>query len=357
MKAFDWITGGRPMTRARIAVFASILVVGLGLTAALGALWLNPARAAVGPLPAAALVLPGDARFVMGFDVKRLTASPFYARYAKAQGMRPDSLRELEEKTGLNPARDVDQIVVAGTGTDRQSPGLALVSGRFDLYKLGRTLETEGKVRGYNHDGVTVYAFKEDGSRAMAVAFLDDAALLFGPKAQVEAAVSSRTRGEAPLRKNLALMALVEKVRPGSTFWMVGDQSLLANLPGSLPAPGGGGATMNLPTLRSITVTGDLDPQVSLAVTGEAADEVAAKNLADIVRGGVALMSLQAQQKPELQQLAAAISVATEANKVLISARIPYALIDALQSGLKPPAPSGAPASVRSKPSSPTATP
>ena len=57
------------MTRTRITLFASTLVVALGVVAALGALWLDPARAAVGPLPAAALVLPADSRFVMGFDV------------------------------------------------------------------------------------------------------------------------------------------------------------------------------------------------------------------------------------------------------------------------------------------------
>jgi len=59
-------------------------------------------------------------------------------------------------------------------------------------------------------------------------------------------------------------------------------------------------------------------------------------------RGGVALVSLQAQQNPELQQLASAITVATEANKVLVSARIPYGLIDALQPAAKPAAPAAA---------------
>jgi hypothetical protein len=104
-------------------------------------------------------------------------------------------------------------------------------------------------------------------------------------------------------------------------------------MPTSVPAPGatGDGATVNLPALQALTVTGDLDPQVSLNVTGEAKDELAAKNLADVVRGFVALMSLQAQQKPELQQLASAFTVATEANRVLVSARIPYEMLDALQ--------------------------
>jgi hypothetical protein len=323
------------MTRSRLTVLASSVVVVLGLVAGLGALWMNQARAAVGPMPGEALVLPADARFVMGFDVKRFTASPFYARFSAERGMQPEALRELEEKTGLDPARDVDQIVVAGTGAaGKHTPGLAMVFGRFDTYKIGRALETDGEVTGRNVAGVSVYSFKEkEDAQTMAVAFLDENALLFGPGPQVEAAVESRTRGEMPLRKNAALLALVERVRPGSTFWMVGDQSLLAGMPTSVPAPGASadGASVQLPALKSLIVTGDLDPQVSLSVTGEAADEAAARNLADVVRGFVALMSLQARQKPELQQLASAVTVATEQNRVLVSARVPYELVDALR--------------------------
>ena len=335
------------MKRSRMVVLVSTTVVAVGLVAALGALWLDPARAAVGPLPARGLLLPADARFVMGFDVQRLTSSPFYARFGKDKAMRPDALRELEEKTGINPARDIQQIVIAGTGGSREDPGLALATGHFDLYKLGRRLEADGKARGYNHEGITVYALKEEGSQPVAIAFLGDDALLFGTRDRVEQAVSSSSRGDAPLRRNATVMALLQRLRPGSTFWMVGDQSLLAGLPASLPAPGaGGGASMSLPALRSLSVTGDLDPQVSLSVTGEAADEPGARNLADVVRGLVALVNLQAQQKPELAQLASAVTVATEGNRVLVSARIPYATIEALQASAtagRPPAPPAAP--------------
>ncbi len=334
------------MTRSRFVLFASMALVVVGMAVGLGALWMSPARAAVGPLAGEALILPGDARFVMGFDVKRFTASPFYARFAAEGGMKPEALQQLEEKTGLSPARDIDHLVIAGSpGGRKGAPGLAIAFGRFDLYKLGRTLETDGKATGTSHEGVTVYAFGDgigrreghrDGEKqgGLAVAFLDDRTLVFGAEDQVLAAVGSRSRNETPLKSNVALMALVEKVRPGSTFWMVGDQSLLAGLPTSLPAPGAsadGTATMTLPALTGLTVTGDLDPQVSLAITGEAKDAIAAKNLADVVRGLVALASLQAQQKPELQQLASAISVATEENRVLVAARIPYEMLEALQ--------------------------
>jgi hypothetical protein len=336
------------MTRSRLIVFVSLAVVGLGVIAGLGALWLSSARAAVGPLPGEALILPADARFVMGFDVKRFTASPFYARFASQPGMRPNAFLELEEQTGLNPARDVDQIVVTGQAGGGPS-GLVLALGRFDLYKLGRAIEAgKAKVTSANHEGVTVYSFNAGGHEGGAVAFLDEHALLLGPKDRVLATITSRTRGETPLKTNTALLALVEKVRPGSTFWMVGDQSLLKGMPTTIPAPGrlapngatgADGASITLPALRSVSVTGDLDPQVSLSIVGEAADEPSARNLADVVRGLVALLSLQAQQKPELQQLASAVSVATETNHVLVNARIPYEVLDALQRKAAPPAP------------------
>jgi hypothetical protein len=329
------------MTRSRLAVAVSITIVALGVIVGLGAFWLDPARAAIGPLPGEALILPGDAKFVMGLDVKRFAASPFYERYASRRGMQPAGLSELEEKTGLNPVRDIDRVVIAGIpGAEKGSPGLVLAFGKFDLYKLGRALETDGKAAGHRFEGLTVYTLDEEGRNPLALAFLDEGSILFGPQGRVESAVSSRAQGKAPLRDNATLLSLVEKVRPGSTFWMVGDQSLLAALPLSVPAPGSSadGTAVNLPSLRSLTVTGDLDPEVSLNLVGEAADEPAAHNLADVVRGFVALASLQAQQKPELQRLASAVTVATEANRVLVSARFPYELLDALQQKARPEA-------------------
>jgi hypothetical protein len=316
------------MTRSRMFVWVSLAVVGCGVAVGLGALWLDPARAAVGPLPAEALILPADARFVFGVDVKRLTASPFYARF-RGQA-RPDAFRELEARTGLNPERDLESLVVAGRGDAGQTPaGLVLMTGAFDAAALGKTMAGAGRgATVQTKSGVPVYTFR-DGSSPSSVALLGKRALLLGPPAAVDAALASRAKGEAPLRANATLLGLVEQVKPGSTFWMVGDQSLLNQLPRTVGAGGGGG--FELPSLRSVMVTGDLDPVVALSVTGEAADETAARSLADLVRGLVALATVQASQRPELKQLASAISVTSNTNRVLVEARLPYDLIEALQ--------------------------
>jgi hypothetical protein len=338
------------MSRSRVVLFISMSVVVLGVVAGLGALWMDSARAAVGPLPGEGLVLPADTRFVIGFDVKRLVASPFWARYGKQRSMRPASLSQLEEKTGLDPARDVDQIVVAGNATPQNHVApLVLATGRFDTEKIAKTLEGTEKATSRDVGGVTLYELASVSagsgkSQAFALAVLDRHTLLFGPPDRVEATLGSRAKGETPLRQNAALLGLVENVRPGSTFWMVGDETLLSGMPKTIPgaamgSSGDAGATLNLPTLKSLTVTGDLDPDLSLAVVGQAIDAPAATKLADVVRGLVALVSLQAQQKPELQQLASAISVTTDQSRVLVNARLPYDLLDALQAKAKHPAP------------------
>lgn len=318
------------MNRSRLVLFVSVVIVALGTIAGLGVLWLDSARADVGPLPAEGLVLPAETRFVGGVNVKRFIASPMFARYTDREGMHPKAMRDLEERTGLDLARDIDQIVVAGSrkGGPESRP-LVLVLGRFDLDRIGGTLQTEGKANPRTQEGVTLFSYA-DASGASTMALLNESMLVFGPTDRVEAVAASHAQGATPLSENAGILALVESVKPGSTFWMVGDRTAMEALPSAIPGQGGS-AAMNLPPLQSLTLTGDLDPQISLALTGVAADETAATKLADVVRGFVALMTLQASQKPELQQLASAFNVTTEADRVLVSARIPYELLDALQ--------------------------
>jgi hypothetical protein len=328
------------MTRSRLVVFASMVVVGLGVAAGVGAIYLDPARAAVGPLEAEALALPADTRFVVGLDVKRFVASPFYGRFASENGQaRPDAFKQIEEKLGLNPERDLDRIVIAGRDPSgvKKDPGVALITGRFDRYKLGRVAEERPGVTTKNHQGTSMYLYNEETKGATAVAFLDDDTLALGSQAAVEAVIANRATGSGGLRSNSALIGLLETVKPGSTFWMAGDQALLSKMPSSVPGVGGGSG-MAIPTLKSMIVTGDLDPVVALQVTGETADAAAAQNLADIVRGLMAMVSLQAQQKPEFQKLASAVSVTTDQHRVLINARLPYELLEKLNPSKRPTA-------------------
>lgn len=327
------------MNKSRIVVLASTLIVGAGALTAVGALYLDPAQAAVGPLPAAGLALPADAQFVMGIDVRRFVASPFYTRFGEEHAAaRPQAFAEMEEKTGINPERDVDAIYVAGRKSAGKGhgdgDGVVIVVGTFDRDKVSRAIETSHKgVASTKYHGAPVYVFDESrgGRKGGAVAFLDDHTLVMGSRTAVEKTIDVRSGDGPGLRSNAAMTALLETVRPGSTFWMVGDQSVLAHLPKGLSVPGGDGQSMGLPPLKTVIVTGDLDPVVSFEATGEAADPAAAQTLADVVRGFVALATLQASQKPELKQLASGVSVTTDANTVRIAGRFSYELLETLR--------------------------
>lgn len=322
------------MTHSRLVVIISSVVVAGGIAAALGVRVVQPARAAVGPLPAEALPLLADARFVMGLDVQRFAASGFHKRYAANGPIRPDAFRDLEAKTGLNPERDLDQVFLAG-GTPGDGRGVALVVGRFDRARIVGALETDTKdVTWKSHGGITVYLFREGSRSPGALAFLDDRSILLGTEKAVST-VLSRYAG-APAPANVVIADLLGRVKAGSTFWMVGDQALLETLPKTMPGGGASSPSITLPTLKSLVVNADLDPVVALSVTGDALDPTAAKNLADIVRGFVGLAALQAGQKPELAQLSSAVTVSTEASQVLVSARLPYDLLDALAPAGRP---------------------
>lgn len=309
------------MSRSRILAFASLGIVALGAAVAVGALVSSSARSGAGPLPAAGLVLPADTSFLVGIDVKRLTVSALYQTQAAARAAaRPEAVKELEQSTGLRLERDLDLVILAGSKVKR---GVALGFGQFDEDELSRAIAARPGVSVDKLGGATLYAFETGAAQgARAVALLDERTILLGDVEQVREALTAHGRGAKPLQSNPTLLALLARVKPGAAFWMVGDQSLLSSLSATLPSPGGSGASLTLPSLQGLVVTGDVEANVWVHLIGDTADAAAAKNLADLLRGFVAIFALQASQKPELAGLSPAFSVTQNASQVLVDVRI-----------------------------------
>ncbi|HET7293084.1 MAG TPA: hypothetical protein VFM88_11705 [Vicinamibacteria bacterium] len=329
------------MTRGGF-VFSSLGFVAAVAVAAVGALLLQPAQAAVGPVPPEALALPGDASFVVGLDVKKLVASSFYQRQGGASAQsRLEAFKELHEKTGLDPEQDVSAIVLTGAqGAGAQTPsGAAVILGTFDEVKVKEAAERRPGIRLGRHEGVALYSYGE-GDSARSFAFLGRGALVLGQDRIVRATLDNRSGGKTGLASNASLVALLQRVKPGATFWMVGDQSVLQGLPKGVPGSGAGasGGSLTLPALKQVVVSGDVEPQLALDATGDTADEAGAKSLADMLRGLIGLLAMQAAQKPELAGLASAFNVTQAGAQVTVTVRIPPELLDALQKPSRPPA-------------------
>jgi hypothetical protein len=309
------------MTRGGF-VLTSLGFVGLAAAGALAMVLLQPPQPALGPVPPEALALPGDASFVVGLDVKKLVASPFYKRQAGTNAQaRLDAFKELQEKTGLDPERDVDAIVFTGAPGAGSRSGAAVVLGAFDEARLRKVVEARPGVTQGQHEGVPLYSYGE-GDTMRSLAILGRRALVLGQDRTVRTTLQNRSRGSA------------------ATFWMVGDQSVLRDLPKAVPGPGtgGSGGSLTLPALKQVVVAGDFEPQLAFDVTGDTVDEAGAKGLADMLRGFIAIATMQASQKPELAGLASAFNVSQAGAQVTLTVRIPTELLDAIQKSASPPA-------------------
>jgi hypothetical protein len=157
------------MTRSRLVVLGSTVVVAAGAMAALGALYLDPARAAVGPSASPGPFPPRRYPLRDGPRREAVRRQPALHQYAAARtANRPQAFAELEEKTGLNPERDLDQVYIAGTQAGvpgRGGDALVVVTGRFDRAKVARAIETERKgVTSKNVSGTVVYLFDENSA-------------------------------------------------------------------------------------------------------------------------------------------------------------------------------------------------
>lgn len=283
---------------------------------------------ASGPVPAE-FDPPEGTRVLAGLDVRAFLASPLYARLEReGKGLSAD-LQRLRDETGLDLERDVDQVVFAGSSpSDGGEHALVHVSGRFDRYTLGRAIEKKGRATWRSLAGNTLYLLNEGRGSGGALTFLGDHALVLGSRADVEAMLEGRAGGRSPL------LDVAADVPTGAAFWLVVDGELARSMSpgGASPAPGqpAGPAGFALPPLRSILVSGDLDPQLRLEVRAEAKDEAAARNLADAVRGLVALLPMQAAQKPELQKLASSIQVSSQGARATLKLALPWDLLDQL---------------------------
>lgn len=322
------------MNRSRRLILTAAAISVLGVGAAFSTRLTGTARAAIGPVPPEALALPADSSVLMGFDVHALTASDFYAKFGnEGQPGHIEALAEIEKKTGLNPARDIDSVVIAMKASPatadkaaKHGPESALVfvTGRFDAARLESSIPESGKATKERRDGVTIYR-EASGKSHGAVALLDAGILVAGDAAAVETFLANRQSGHG-VRDSKELVSLLESVEPGSTFWAVGGPSVL-----SRATAGVGGPAANLPSVKQVVAYGHLDPEVGVTATAEAADAKAATKIADVLRGFSAMLSLQAGQKAELAQIADSISVATEDDKVHVKATITHELLDSLK--------------------------
>jgi len=257
--------------------------------------------AAIAPL------LPGASVALAGLRIDRLKKTPWFRPFL--EGRKPAVLRRFEERTGMDLARDVWEVVwsLSGAGS------VAFLRGKFGgAFGQEPRFDVPGIVkRNYK----TYYVLEKDG---MAVLFLGSGAAMMGRPADLERIVDSRDReAEQP---PMELIRAVERL-PICELWLVarGGEGLRAAAGGMLPLKAG----PVFDALEELRLTASASETLELSATGvfrTAQDALA-------VRDGLAAMQQLATVRapePSALRIAAAASLEASDREVRLRAGLSY---------------------------------
>ena len=276
--------------------------------------------------------VPETARVVGYLDLGSLSRSPLREKWEeeiqrRGAQSRLDTFRDM---TGLDLLTDVEAVSFATeteTSPEDAEPlpqhwGVAL-AGRFDGRKVLAKIRERTTAEGETDNGVAVYRLPagDTGSGETAVALAGEHELLFGEPAYLRKMIDT-----AAGRRASAVPALTtewgEESLAGRTFWIAvsPEKGFGSKVP----------ALANVPPVESLILSGRLEGDVGLEARGKAADEAAANKLVEVVRGFIALGTLQGGRDPELSSIVDSIQVDQAGDEVAISLSVPYETLERL---------------------------
>ena len=325
MKKSRWI-----LTLTASAVVAGL---GIGAVAYLGA---SGVEAQSPGLPATMAWLPADASVVGHVDLTSLFASPVRETWEEQIDAREsgDELDGFREATGLDPFADLYRASFAVVTTEsasgnaqRGSPsaerwGIS-IQGAFDAGSLIDKLEVVAELELEDYHGTTIYypTPREDQdaenvgvSKKTAFAFADSETIVFGDRDYIRQMLDTG-HGRASSAGPALNQSWGEGTFAKDTFWIAAAPENGFN--SMLPV----GA--EIPPIHSLAFSGRLDADVALRARGLAANLDSATKLADVVRGFIALGSLQQGENPDIGDILSSIQIDQFDNEVEVSLTVP----------------------------------
>ena len=277
---------------------------------------------AAGTSPPEAYLLPADTGAVLGFDVRGFFASkmwsspegtPFFGALPPdkaAEAIKEfrtgleKNLAEMEQEVGVRADRELDRVIVSlrnfGASSDPSVVGIAF--GRFDRARILAAMEAAARKKGSTLRtkqvaGVTMHWRQTAGKdEAPAFAFLGGGAVPFGEVPLVEAVLAAHAERRRPLDGNVDITSRLLRLKPGSGMFVLFGEAMLRKLKDEAKSP------PPFPIPRTLGVTAEFDGATD--IEAEMPTELDAKNLAEVVQGGLAMLRMQAAQNPEAKQVA-----------------------------------------------------
>ncbi len=329
-------------SRWTLTFAAGLVVAGLGIGAA-AYLASTQVEAQSTGLSDTLAYMPATTTVVGHINFTSLMSSPLTEKWEeKLEGT---GLNDFREMTGLDPFNDLYGASFAVVTPKEASLGGPLsmsiperwgvaVRGSFDKEKLLAKVRENASIETETYASTTIYHVTphvdtkidsgdaDDSSRTLpAFAFAGLDTLLFGEPEYLKEMLDVGA-GRAPS----AGASIAERWGEGhfaqDTFWVAA--SLEQGFGQMLPQG------TNIPPIQSFALSGRLDMELGLRARGQAADSEAATKLADVVRGFVALGSLQQGEDPDLGAILDSIQIEQVDNEVAVSLSVPYETLERL---------------------------
>ncbi|MBE0659049.1 MAG: hypothetical protein IH602_15250 [Bryobacteraceae bacterium] len=231
---------------------------------------------------ALAPLIPSSTLALAGLRLDRLRDTPFYRRYV--EGKQISMLEEIQAQTGLDPRKDIWEIVLAYRG--QQKAPLAFIRGKFGG-EFGREPNFDRtKFRTLSHKGYYILTPGEGAG----VLFMNTGAAVAGKIEDLMQVID--VRDDSKEQPPEGLLELV-KTLPGSAhFWMAAEQGAAL-----LPAMPSEGNFANLGRMaqatREVTMFADLKDGMRARLKAVYADPQSAKMALDFVKGMIGLARLK----------------------------------------------------------------
>jgi hypothetical protein len=264
--------------------------------------------------PALAVLVPPDTIFLAGVRVQKMAQTQFWRDYV--QKGRVPMMANFQKKTGLNPEKDLWEILVASSTKE----ALVLVRGKFSDMGMEPKLQLEGAKR-MSYKGFTLI-----GDEKAAVLFLNPSTAAAGPTPSLHKLVDNRGN---VVGVPAALNQRIQKISSANQAWFA------AQAGGVLPDLSGVDAGMLTGLARMSKsvqfASGGLDvsSQFAAKVDIEATDAQAAERLGGAIRGLLGLGRLNTGEKQkEILSVFDGMQVTKQENVVHFSTEIPYAVLE-----------------------------
>jgi len=256
--------------------------------------------------------IPGDTVVLIGARIDEIQTSQIFQKLAAEQQI--PELNDFTKRTGLDPRKDLNELVLASNGKD----AVMIARGRMEnRAQLEAMLEKEGAKR---------TAFEKHtliGTDDAAVVFIDNTIAVAGRPAMLKSVLTGKV-DDNNKRAILERVAALPQDRP---VWAV---AIGGFSPMPLPETGN---LANLgrifQSLRTVSMTIDLKDGLSLAANGLCGNEKDAKQLHDMLRGLIGFGRLSTPtDKPELLRFFDGIKVDHADSTVKLNADVPMDMVE-----------------------------